>query len=506
MVFTCFVISLLLSMYHCTNEVKDEVNEGKMNGEELAALYCGGCHLSPNPSLLPKEHWEGLLQRKGPRLGIKTDFNPYEGKSMQESFNLDTAGVFPKTPQLADSSWQKIVDFYLQQAPDSFSITETPLQETTPLFRPAFKNLNNTGVPMGTMLEIDASTNTIYYGDASGYLYSLDSTFQQTARLRLPSPPVDVQKIGQGDDLLTLSIGLLDPNDIETGVVLKTKVPSFSRRDLVFASLARPVDFVAGDLDGDQEEDLVVCHFGNEVGKLSWYKKNGDQYDQKVIKNVPGASKVLLRDVDADEDLDLVVLFAQGDEGVSIFYNNRGRFKENQILRIPPIYGSSDFDFLDMDGDGDMDIVLANGDNGDKTLILKPYHGVRVFINTGDFNYEERYFFPMHGATKVRASDFDQDGDIDLIASAFYPDFNDLGRKGIVYLDHQGKLEFAAHHFPAAAEGRWLVMDSGDIDQDGDEDVILGSFVEGVIPAPKEVVAKWRSSVDPILVLENTLK
>lgn len=503
-----FIVGLMCTMYNCATDEDKEVDESKMNGEELAQVYCGGCHLFPSPSLLPKEYWNGVLPRMAPRLGIKTDeYDPYEDRSMQEALNMDLAGLFPKTPLLADSSWQKIVAFYQQNAPDSLSLPTTEVQEPSPLFRATFKNLNSTSPPIVTMLEIDSSTHTIHYGDASGNLYHLDSSFDITARLKLPSPPVDVKKTTKPEELLILNIGLLNPNDIETGIVLKTKVPELSRPDLVFTGLARPVDFEVGLLDEDEVEDLVVCHFGFETGRFSWYKKVGDKYEERVLKNVPGASKVLLRDVDADTDLDLVVLFAQGDEGVSIFYNDKGQFREERILRVPPIFGSSDFEFLDMDRDGDMDIVLANGDNGDKTFILKPYHGLRVYINTGDFQYEERYFFPMYGASKVRARDFDQDGDVDLIASSFFSDYNDdLGRKGIVYLDNSGDFQFRPHHFPEASKGRWLVMDAGDVDSDGDVDIVLGSFVQGLIAVSDEVLASWQSSTDPVLFLENTNK
>jgi len=502
-----FMLGLITIMYTCTTDEGKVVNEADLNGEELSKVYCGGCHLYPEPSLLPKEHWKGVLPRMAARLGIKTDeYDPYKGKSMQEAFSVEQAGVFPKEAVLADSSWQKIVAFYQENAPDSLSLQAFPEGTPTALFKPSFMDLSRTDPPITTLLEMDTVNHVLHYGDASGYLYRLDDQFQTTARLKLPSPPVDVKPTATPEDMLILNVGLLNPNDIQTGIVLKTNTPTLSRRDLVFTGLSRPVDFEVGDLDGDGEEDIVVCHFGFEIGKLSWYKKSGDQYEERILKNLPGASKVILQDVDEDADLDIVALFAQGDEGVSIFYNTKGQFKEERILRVPSIYGSSDFEFLDFDQDGDMDIVLANGDNGDKTFILKPYHGVRVYINKGEFAYEERYFFPMYGATKVRARDFDVDGDIDLIASSFFSDYDDLGRKSIAYLENTGNFQFTPHHFPAATKGRWLVMDAGDMDNDGDEDVVIGSFVQGLTAVPDEVLANWHASTNSILFLENTSK
>jgi hypothetical protein len=342
------MLGLITFMYNCNTEKEEVVNEVNVNGEGLAKVYCGSCHLYPEPALLPKEYWKGVLPRMAARLGIKMDdYNPYAKKSMQEAFTVEQAGVFPKEPLLSDTSWQKIVAFYQEKAPDSLSTETRPQGEPTALFKASFMDLDRTDPPITTLLEIDTVNHILHYGDASGYLYRLDDQFKTTARIKLPSPPVDVKKTDTPDDLLILNVGLLNPNDIETGIVLKTKVPGLSRRDLVFTGLARPVDFEIGDLDGDGEEDIVVCHFGYEIGRLSWYKKTGDQYEERVLKNLPGASKVMLQDVDGDADLDIIVLFAQGDEGISVFYNTKGHFTEERVLRFPAIYGSSDFEFLD---------------------------------------------------------------------------------------------------------------------------------------------------------------
>ncbi len=90
-----------------------------------------------------------------------------------------------------------------------------------------------------------------------------------------------------------------------------------------------------------------------------------------------------------------MVLFAQADEGISIFYQEENGFQEKRVLRFPSIYGSNDFELLDFNGDGYKDIILSNGDNGDKSNVLKPYHGIRIFLNDGTYNFSEKYFFPF---------------------------------------------------------------------------------------------------------------
>ncbi|MEZ5041491.1 MAG: VCBS repeat-containing protein [Saprospiraceae bacterium] len=500
------ILGLIGCLYTCSTDTVQEVKAENLTGEELSRIYCASCHLFPEPTLLPKTYWEAVLPLMANRLGVSPEkYNPYKGKSMEESFRLDTAGIFPKEPLLADTSWQKIVAYYQEHAPDSISLPEPPPGKSTSLFKPTFFELDMT-LPIVTMLEVNEKDQLLYYGDANGNLFQLDQHLKPSHQLKLPSPPVDIKNSATPGELLVLNIGLLNPNDIQTGIIVKTNELDLSKRELVFTGLARPVYFESAFLDEDQEEDIIVCHFGYDMGRLSWYKNTGGKYKEHIIKDVPGASKLLLQDIDQDGDQDLIVLFAQGDEGVSIFYNTKGNFKEERLLRLPPIYGSSDMEFLDFDGDGDMDIVLANGDNGDKTYFLKPYHGVRVFLNDGQYQYTERYFFPMYGATKVRARDFDGDGDMDLVASSFFADYEDEGSKSIAYLENKGDYQFDVHYFPAAKDGRWLVMDAGDIDHDGDQDIIFGSFVQGPVAIPPKVLERWRSSKKHVLYLENTLR
>ena len=58
-----------------------------------------------------------------------------------------------------------------------------------------------------------------------------------------------------------------------------------------------------------------------------------------------------------------------------------------------------------------------------------------------------------------------------------------LADTGFVYLQQEKPLEFTAHTLPASRSGRWLTMDTGDIDKDGDIDIALGSYNAGPPPA-----------------------
>ncbi|GAB3533578.1 hypothetical protein GCM10027443_19250 [Pontibacter brevis] len=99
------------------------------------------------------------------------------------------------------------------------------------------------------------------------------------------------------------------------------------------------------------------------------------------------------------------------------------------------------------------------------------------------------------------ARDFDQDGDLDVAAISFFPDFKEVPEKGFVYLRQEKNLTFAASTFAQSQLGHWLTMEAGDYDQDGDEDIILGSFT--YTPAPPAWQEKWRSEGASLVVLQN---
>ena len=91
------------------------------------------------------------------------------------------------------------------------------------------------------------------------------------------------------------------------------------------------------------------------------------------------------------------------------------------------------FSMHDFNGDGRLDIVYVNGDNFDYSRVLKPYHGVRILENDGRNTFRERYFFPLYGAARAEVADFDDDGDLDVLATSNFA-AREHAERGIVYL------------------------------------------------------------------------
>jgi hypothetical protein len=235
--------------------------------------------------------------------------------------------------------------------------------------------------------------------------------------------------------------------------------------------------------------------------------QNDAQMEKRTLLPVPGTIKVEIADMDKDGKKDIVVLAAQGNEGVYILFQKDDlQFDLKQALKLPPVYGSSWFELIDYNNDQYLDIVLANGDNADHSIFLKPYHGVRLFLNNSDNSFTEKWFYPIYGATRVLSADYDLDGDLDFAVMSFFPDFDNTLTEGFVFLENKDPAQylFKSYTFQEAISGRWMVMDQGDYDQDGDIDIALGSFLLPINRKKyKNLIDHWRNETVDVMVLEN---
>ncbi len=202
-----------------------------------------------------------------------------------------------------------------------------------------------------------------------------------------------------------------------------------------------------------------------------------NNFKKHILRDFSGAIKFYIEDYNHDGLPDIWVLFAQGEEGIFIFTNKgNGNFSQEEVLRFPPSYGSSYFELADFNKDGYPDIIYTCGDNGDNSPVLKPYHGIYIFMNDKTNHFTQKFFFPIHGCYKAIARDYDGDGDLDIATISFFTDYIKQPEESFVYLKNTGNLEFQPYSFSGADMGRWLTMDAGDIDGDGKIDLILGNF------------------------------
>ena len=476
------------------------------DGEKLARVDCAACHAFPEPALLDKKTWQaGVLPRMAPRLGVSA-------QSLSEAMGRDTNIVVLKNA-VSRQEWEKIVGYYLTHAPDSLSYQSLPAEpQLDPKFfatRPLVSGMKSSGII--TLLRIDSLHRRIFIGEAgSNLLRIVDWSGRQVSSITLGSPPTDII-IGR-DSVLVLESGILDPNDLPRGSLLRYELAgdSLGSPSVVLDSLFRPVFVRSFDFARTGRPDLIVCEYGNNRGRLALYRWSGARYSRQILAATPGAIRFEIRDLTGDGAPDLVVLFAQADERIVLYENDgKGNFSAapKVLARFPPVYGSMYFAMHDFNGDGAPDIVYVNGDNFDYSRVLKPYHGVRILENDGHDNFRERFFFPVYGAARAEVVDFDGDGDLDIVATSNFADFQKHPERGIVFLRNDGQYRFTPYTFSVAAGNEWNLTDAADLNGDGRPDVIVGAMDLQNIGALQRQAGGGRLEIpkEAVLLFENRM-
>jgi hypothetical protein len=291
---------------------------------------------------------------------------------------------------------------------------------------------------------------------------------------------------------------------------------TLANKGIALDNLHRPAAMAFGDFDKDGKKEIVVCNFGFGTGSVDIHSlmPNGWQFHEKptvTLSKDPGAVDCHVADFNKDGLSDVAVLFSGARENLSLFLNlGDGKFERQVLIEKHPAFGYARFKWVDFDSDGNLDVFTVNGDNldADPYNTLRPYHGIRLYRNLGGLNFEEVFHYPMYGAYGLVLEDFDLDGDLDLAAIAFNPDFARKQRENFVYLENLGGMKFAAKTFAAQETDRWITIASGDIDGDGDKDIILGGGYEpvGLTIDHQPLIDAMGEKGRPLLILRNKAK
>jgi hypothetical protein len=468
--------------------------------ERLARQYCGSCHVFPEPGLLDKRTWDNNVL---PEMAFKMGFMNLNILSKIPRQDLPSIlHTIPSEPMLSEREFQLIRNYYLKNAPDSLQI---PQRIVTPSLNQFIVSIPKSfRKPFTTLLKFDPVKKKLYVGNRNSELYALNNKLNVTDSIKLSGPPSHAV-IGN-DRLIVSSMGIMDPNDQTKGQLFDLK-NDFAAKSLILDSLQRPVYFEKKDLNDDGNEDYVVCAFGNLTGALLLFAgSDNGSYKKHILNQLPGARKIAILDFNNDGSKDIVALLTQGDEQLVLFENKGDlTFDKKILVRFPPVYGSSYFELNDFNKDGHLDILYTNGDNGDYTDILKPYHAVRIFENNGDNAFKEIWSFNMPGASQATANDFDKDGDLDIAVISYFPDFKNNPEQTFMYFENTGNGNYNAHSTPLAASGRWLVMETGDFDNDTDIDIILGATNFSGFGASEKAYMRWMETNASLLLFKNTL-
>ncbi|MCP4230034.1 MAG: T9SS type A sorting domain-containing protein [bacterium] len=281
-------------------------------------------------------------------------------------------------------------------------------------------------------------------------------------------------------------------------------------------SLDAAIIVQTGDIDGDNDEDIIAASTGTGIGQVVWYE-NIDEgvFDSTphFIKDMPYPS-IYATDVDGEDGVDIIICNDFVSPNVFWYENDgSGNFTEHGIgsgYNSVDAPGAADFD-----DDGDIDIVASarNGAGGIRwyendgnenftthAITSPPYYGQNEpFIPTGDINGDDDIDFCLVRTNNAAVdwwendldgtgnfilhsiaisytdpvhpwlADMDMDTDLDIVTSS-------SGLGSVDWWENDGNGNFGgtansiASGYPEAAH--FAVID---LDYDGDQDVMTAS-------------------------------
>jgi len=258
-------------------------------------------------------------------------------------------------------------------------------------------------------------------------------------------------------------------------------------------------DAVMGDLDGDGRVDVVSARDGGKRVTVHFAPTSGDYTDPlgwttmsfpAPASGAPAWMYSVLMDVDEDGDLDIVA-GGKGNNAVIRWFEAPTGDRRN--LSSWPMHDLGGVGWLmslfshDMDGDGDLDLMLSDRKIGDADL-----RGARWLENPGTSEdqtlaWTNHYIYhPDDGATEVMfldLVDLDGDGLVDVVV----PLSNGNRLRWFHRLDSSG-LNWVEYliDFPSGVGQRAKSIRAGDLDNDGNLDLVLstgegGTSTSGVI-------------------------
>lgn len=116
------LFGVFTSACHETDRTSSEPTpkSSSLSDRELAEQYCSGCHQFTEPELLRKSFWEeAVLPRMGRRLGIFEEQSRSANSFAQgfEGVRAKASDLFPSSPRLSREKWNRIVRYFLENAP-----------------------------------------------------------------------------------------------------------------------------------------------------------------------------------------------------------------------------------------------------------------------------------------------------------------------------------------------------------------------------------------------------
>jgi hypothetical protein len=238
----------------------------------------------------------------------------------------------------------------------------------------------------------------------------------------------------------------------------------YSSQKLIDSGRTQFVSVYTGDLDGDGDQDVLAASRRDDT--IAWYENTDGKAtfgEARVITRLADQARAVMA-VDLDGDKDLDVLASSLiDDEIAWYQNNGSGTFGEQRIISDTANGPESIHAADLDKDGDLDVLAANGVDDE----------IAWYQNTdgkGTFSTKKVITTEADDASAVYAGDLDRDGDVDVLSSSY----NDS--KIAWYENQDGKGKFGKQNvITSDAVGARSVY-AGDLDGDGDLDVMSASY------------------------------
>lgn len=276
-------------------------------------------------------------------------------------------------------------------------------------------------------------------------------------------------------------------------------------------------DIAVADVNGDKLEDFYITKAKNGSGGLFFQSKNGklQRQEQAVFSSFKESEETQCHFFDANKDgyKDLYIGMSgsewpEGHKNLKdrlLINDGKGNFKDESFL-IPPFFQHTGVvTSADFDKDGDEDLFIGNHFISGKYGFSSQSY---LLINNGKGHFSplsEKKGFEVSGmVTDAKWVDLDGDNWLDLLVVGEWMPVR-------IFKNEQGILNEIKNTSLENTSGWWQTIEIVDLDNDGDNDVILGNQGENTRHQPSKEFPMYlyvsdfdnNGTLDPLITYQS---